>query len=256
MRLGILVMAYNAEKTIGSVLTRIPLETYELAHGIYVFDDASEDETQHVAENVQQSHSFGKKIRVFKHPHNLGYGGNQKYAYHFAEKNGLDVVVMLHGDGQYAPELLPKIYGPLLNGEADLVFGSRIMENPLKGKMPLHKFVGNKLLTKIQNILVGTRFSEFHSGYRAFRTACFSHIPLQNCTNGFHFDTQILILFHDRGFRIKETPIPTFYGNEISHVHIFSYGWNVLKEAASYRIHKKIGKKDTYLCSSQNRQSI
>jgi glycosyltransferase involved in cell wall biosynthesis len=247
MRLGILVLAYNAEKTIGSVLARIPMETYEKSYGIYVFDDASKDETQHVAENFRESHTRGEKIHVFKHPRNLGYGGNQKHAYHFAEKNGLDVVVMLHGDGQYTPELLPKIYGPLLDGEADLVFGSRIMGNPLDGGMPMHKYIGNRALTKIQNVLVGTRFSEFHSGYRAFRTACFSDIPLDACTDGFHFDTQILILFHDRKFRIKEIPIPTFYGDEISRVRIFSYGWNVLAEAARYRLKKTRGNTRTYL---------
>ncbi len=247
MRLGILVLAYHAEKTIGSVLARIPLETYQKAHGVYVFDDASQDETQHVIETFKTSHTFGEKIHIFKHPKNLGYGGNQKYSYHFAEQNGLDVVVMLHGDGQYTPELLPKIYGPIMDGEADMVFGSRIMGSPLSGGMPLHKFIGNRTLTAIQNTLVGAHFSEFHSGYRAFRTACFSSIPLDACTNGFHFDTQILILFHDRKFKIKEVSIPTFYGDEISRVRIFSYGLNVLKEAAKYRIKKTRGKSKTYL---------
>ena len=255
MRLGILVLAYNAEKTIGSVLARIPLETYEKAHGVYVFDDASRDETQHVAENFLKSHTFGEKIHVFKHAQNRGYGGNQKHAYHFAEKNGLDVVVMLHGDGQYTPELLPHIYEPILEGDADLVFGSRIMGNPLDGGMPVHKYLGNRTLTTIQNVLVGTHFSEFHSGYRAFRTACFLGIPLDACTDGFHFDTQILILFHDRKFRIKEIPIPTFYGDEISRVRIFSYGMNVLTEAARYRLKKIGGKNRTYLSPLQSNQT-
>jgi glycosyltransferase involved in cell wall biosynthesis len=238
MKLGILVLAYNAEDTIGSVLARIPEKTYQEAEGVFIFDDASQDQTSLVAQKIKATHTYGEKIHIFTHEQNKGYGGNQKFAYTHAIKNGLDVVVMLHGDGQYAPELLPQIYTPILNGQADLVFGSRISENPLRGKMPVHKFVGNILLTRIQNALVGSHFSEFHSGYRAFRTRCFADIPLEDCTNDFHFDTQILILFFDKGFRIHELPIPTFYGDEVSRVKIFSYGANVLREALYYRAAK------------------
>jgi glycosyltransferase involved in cell wall biosynthesis len=246
MGLGILVLAYNAEDTIGSVLTRIPEETYKKAKGVYVFDDASGDATVRVAETFKKNHKFGKKIHIFSHSKNLGYGGNQKYSYQFASKEGLDTVVMLHGDGQYAPELLPQVYNPILKGKADLVFGSRMKGNPLRGKMPLYKFFGNKVLTAIQNIIVGSNFSEFHSGYRAFRTSCLNSLPLEKCTNGFHFDTQILILFFDRNFKIIETSIPTYYGEEVSNVSSIPYGLNVLNESMKYRISKMDGKKGMY----------
>lgn len=242
MKLGILVLAYNAEDTIGSVLARIPEETYRESEGVYIFDDASTDQTSLVAQKFKVTHTYNEKIHVITHQKNKGYGGNQKFSYSYAIDKGLDVVVMLHGDGQYAPELLPKIYSPILRDDKDLVFGSRITDNPLGGKMPLHKFVGNIFLTKVQNAIVGSTFSEFHSGYRAFRTSCLKKIPLNACTDGFHFDTQILILFFSNGFRIHEIPIPTFYGNEISRVKIFSYGANVLKEALAFRVAKSLGK--------------
>ncbi|MDP2666482.1 MAG: glycosyltransferase family 2 protein [Candidatus Diapherotrites archaeon] len=234
MKLGILILAYQAEDTIASVLARIPEETFRAAEGIYIFDDASTDRTSDVACACARTHAFRNKIHVHTNPKNLGYGGNQKHAYRFALKNGLEAVVMVHGDGQYAPELLSQIYSPIMRGEADLVFGSRMTGNPLRGKMPLHKFIGNQALTQIQNLLVGSRFSEFHSGYRAFRTRCFQDIPLSECTSGFHFDTQILILFFDRHFRIHEVSIPTFYGDEISRVRIVSYGLRVIGEALKY----------------------
>lgn len=246
MRLGILVLAYNAEKTIGSVLAKISEETYQKAEGIYIFDDSSEDNTLKVAEAFKSTHKYGEKIHLISHPKNLGYGGNQKYSYRFAQKKGLDTVVMLHGDGQYAPELLLQIYYPILSGKADLVFGSRIKGDPLRGKMPLYKFLGNKVLTKIQNTIVGSNFSEFHSGYRAFRMDCLNKLPLEKCTNGFSFDTQILILFFDRGYKIVETSIPTYYGEEISHVKSIPYGLNVLSESLKYRIAKINGKKGKY----------
>lgn len=245
-QLGILVLAYHAEDTIQDVLRRIPEETYALAKGIYVFDDASKDATTATALAFKEKHPFGNKIHVTTHPKNLGYGGNQKYSYRFAQKEGLDAVVMLHGDGQYAPELLPQIYSPILQGNADLVFGSRMSGKPIAGKMPLHKFIGNVLLTRVQNLIAGTHFTEYHSGYRAFRTKCFDAIPLDACTNGFHFDTQVLILFHDRKFHIQEMPIPTFYGQEISRVKIFSYGLSVLRETAEYRVQKLLGQQGLY----------
>lgn len=246
MQLGILVLAYHAEDTIQDVLQRIPEKTYEQAKGIYVFDDASTDQTTARALAFKEIHSHGNKIHVMTHPKNLGYGGNQKYSYHFAQKEGLDAVVMLHGDGQYAPELLPQIYNPILEGNADLVFGSRMAGKPIAGKMPLHKFMGNIALTTMQNIIAGTNFTEYHSGYRAFRTKCLSAIPLDACTDGYHFDTQVLILFHDRRFHIQEMPIPTFYGNEISRVKIFSYGLHVLREVAEYRAQKLLGHQGLY----------
>lgn len=238
MRIGINILAYNAEDTIQNVLQRIPKQVYEQVQEITVFDDASQDGTAQAVMAAKQTLPFSEKIQVISHPSNLGYGGNQKFSYNHAIQKGLDVVVMLHGDGQYAPELLEKIYSPIVNGKADLIFGSRINGKPLKGKMPLHKFFGNIFLTRIQNFLVGSNFSEFHSGYRAFRVNCLAGIPLPKCTNLFHFDTQILILFFDRNFKIKEVTIPTFYGNEVSRVKIFSYGFKVLKEAVVYRLQK------------------
>ena len=147
---------------------------------------------------------------------------------------------MLHGDGQYAPESLPEMVGPLLAGEADAVFGSRIMVKGAarKGGMPLYKYVGNRVLTRFENAALGTHLSEFHSGYRAYSVEALKQIPFQQNSNGFNFDTQIIIQMHDAGMRIKEIPIPTFYGDEISYVAGMEYAADVTKDVIGYRLQK------------------
>ncbi len=240
MKLLIFIVAYNAEKHISKVLQRIPktiLDTYD--YEILIIDDSSKDKTFDVAKNFQSTHS-DINLKVLYNPINQGYGGNQKLGYHYAIKNGFDAVVLLHGDGQYAPEIMQDMVSPIEKGEAELVMGSRmiIKGGALKGGMPLYKFVGNKVLTTIQNKILKTNLTEFHSGYRAFSVKALADIPFERNTNGFDFDTLIIIQFILKQFNIKEIPIPTHYGDEICHVNGFEYAWQVSIFSLKSRLHK------------------
>jgi glycosyltransferase involved in cell wall biosynthesis len=234
-RIGILIVAYNAESTLRSVLHRIPEPIVEKIDEIFIFDDASPDDTHGVAKACQEELPHAK-LSVFKNPVNLMYGGNQSRGYQYAMERGLDIVVLLHGDGQYAPEVMQDLLTPLETGEADMVMGSRMMVKgaALCGNMPMYKYVGNKILSFIENKLIGTKFTEFHSGYRAYSLAAMRNIPLGRLTYNWHFDTQIIIEFVRKGFRIKEVPIPTYYGDEICHVNGIPYALNCTWEAVKY----------------------
>src|SRR5688500_14764323 len=241
-RIGILVVAYNAESTLRSVLHRIPEPIVEKIDEIFIFDDASADNTSGVAKACQEELPHAK-LSVFKNPVNLMYGGNQSKGYQYAMERGLDIVVLLHGDGQYAPEVMQDLLAPLENGEADMVMGSRMMVKgaALKGNMPLYKYVGNKVLTWMENRLIGTRFTEFHSGYRAYSVHALKDIPLDRMTHNWHFDTQIILEFLKRGYRIKEVPIPTYYGDEICHVNGIPYAMNCVRETLKYALTERWG---------------
>ena len=177
-------------------------------------------------------------MHIFKNKVNLGYGGNQKAGYKYAIKKGYDIVVLLHGDGQYAPEELAKLLKPLEEDKADMVFGSRMKGHPLKGGMPLIKFLGNKFLTYIENIFLDLDLSEYHSGYRLYSCHALKQIPFERCSSEFHFDTDIIIQYKIKGLKIAEIPIPTYYGKEISYVNIYKYGIDVLWSIISYKLHK------------------
>jgi 2-polyprenyl-3-methyl-5-hydroxy-6-metoxy-1,4-benzoquinol methylase len=237
-RIGVLVVAYNAASTLAKVLDRIPPEVRPDIEEVIVSDDHSEDSTYLVGLGYQQLSDL--PITMIRQPTNLGYGGNQKAGYELAIEHGLDIVVMLHGDGQYAPESLPEILAPLIAGEADAVFGSRtlIKGAARKGGMPIYKFVGNRILSRFENAALGTNLSEFHSGYRAYSVSALKQLPFEKNTDGFNFDTQIIIQLHDAGMRIAEVPIPTYYGDEICYVHGLAYAADVTKDVVTYRLQK------------------
>jgi glycosyltransferase involved in cell wall biosynthesis len=150
----------------------------------------------------------------------------------------IDVVVLLHGDGQYAPEYLPQMVQPIISGTADIVFGSRMMVrgNALKGGMPVYKFIGNKILTFWQNRMAGIRLSEWHSGYRAYSTRSLASTDFELNSDYFDFDTEIILQMIEANQRIVEIPIPTFYGDELSRVNGVKYGWRVAKHTALWRL--------------------
>lgn len=236
-RIGILVVAYNAESTLRTVLQRIPPEIMHKVEEIFVFDDASQDRTVEVGHDYKQA-TGDDKLSIFRNPVNLMYGGNQRCGYQYAIERGLDIVVLLHGDGQYAPEVMQDLLTPLEQGTADMVMGSRMLAPgaALRGKMPLYKFVGNRILTTIQNLLAGTHFSEFHSGYRAYSVHALRTIELDRLTTNWHFDTQIILQFLKQRYRVREVPIPTYYGDEICHVNGIPYALHCMREVLMYAL--------------------
>ena len=231
-RLLIFIVAYFAERTIEKVVRRIPvnlLDTYDVE--ILIIDDSSQDKTFAEGVSVARQKDILFKLTVLYNPVNQGYGGNQKIGYHYAIENGFDFVALLHGDGQYAPEMLGTLTEPLRVGEADAVFGSRMLvaKDALRGGMPLYKYFGNRILTAIQNRLLRIRLSEFHSGYRVYSVSAIKALPFERNSNAFHFDTEIIIQLVIAGKRIKEIPIPTYYGDEICRVNGLKYAFDVIK---------------------------
>lgn len=180
-RLLIFIVAYNAERHIEKVLDRIPKEKLnKYDYEILIIDDQSKDSTFERALAYQKAHPE-INLTVLYNPQNQGYGGNQKLGYHYAKIHQFDVVLLLHGDGQYAPEEFDRLVLPIVEGDADAVFGSRMLnkKDALKGKMPYYKFVGNIILTKMQNRILHTNLSEFHSGYRAYRVNALNRLPIE-----------------------------------------------------------------------------
>ncbi len=225
LRVAVFVVAYNAESHIEQTLRRIPPDLAKRLTSIYVIDDSSSDATSRTAADLK---SELPALEVFRTPYNQGYGGNQKLGYQYALKQGFDVVVLLHGDGQYAPEFLARMLAPFDDPETAAVFGSRMMVPGAarRGGMPLYKNVGNRILTFIENRLLDADLSEFHSGYRAYRVSALAALPFQYNTNDFHFDTEIIIQLLARKMKIVEVPIPTYYGDEICHVEGIPYAFN------------------------------
>lgn len=234
-RIGIFVVAYNAESTLVSVLDRIPPSIVEKVDQIFVFDDSSTDRTYEVGLAHRDTPAAAKLV-MRRNERNLMYGGNQKAGYRYAMEQGLDVVVLLHGDGQYAPEVMDRLLAPLESGEADMVMGSRMTEPGAarRGGMPAYKYVGNRVLTFIQNTLLGQRFSEFHSGYRAYSVAALRTVDLDGLTDSWHFDTEIILEFLGRRHRIVEVAIPTYYGDEICRVNGIPYAFHCVRVTAAH----------------------
>ncbi|MFJ8587584.1 methyltransferase domain-containing protein [Streptomyces sp. NPDC093595] len=239
-RIGILVVAYNAESTLEKTLDRIPADFRPRIAEILILDDASHDATFTAGCRWSQLAGMPPTV-VMRHTKNLGYGGNQKAGYALAAERGLDIIVLLHGDGQYAPELLPQMVEPLERGECEAVFGSRMMRprDALRGGMPAYKWLGNRILTRLENKLLGSSLTEFHSGYRAYRVDALRRLPIERNTDAFDFDTQIIVQMADAGMRIKEIPIPTYYGDEICYVNGLRYAKDVVKDVLEYRLARK-----------------
>ncbi len=231
IKLLIFIVAYNAEKTIESVIKRIPKLLFNKFNlEIIIIDDASQDSTPQISKKLKEFNKSNFKLNIFCNPVNQGYGGNQKIGYYYAIKNNFNYVVLLHGDGQYAPEELPKLLKDIETNKSDVVIGSRMIskKRALKGGMPLYKLIGNIILTKIQNFLLGSKLAEFHSGYRVYSVKSLKKIPFFLNTQDFHFDTEILIQFFLINSKITEVSIPTFYGDEICHVNGLKYAFNII----------------------------
>jgi glycosyltransferase involved in cell wall biosynthesis len=238
-RVLIFVVAYNAGKTIVDVVNRIPTEiSRDNEISLLIIDDCSQDATANIARK-HLSQGYWCDFEVLRNPVNQGYGGNQKIGYLYAAEREFDVVVLLHGDGQYAPELLPELLSPFSEETPpDAVFGSRMInrKDALRGGMPLYKFVGNQILTKVQNWLLNTSLSEFHTGYRIYSVAALRKLPIELNTNDFHFDTEIIVQLVFSDATVKELPITTFYGDEVCHVDGMQYALDVIKASIKARL--------------------
>ncbi len=238
-RIMVLVVAYNAGSTLEETLERIPKHFRDRIGEIVVADDASDDDTFERGTSWRDRNPE-TNTTVIRHLANRGYGGNQKVGYQMAIDRGFDVVVLLHADGQYAPECIESLVDPIIDGTADAVFGSRMMEPGAarRGGMPMYKFVGNKILTKVENTVLGSDLSEFHSGYRAYSVSALAELPFGANSDGFDFDTQIIVQLLDADKRILEVPIPTYYGDEICYVNGMAYARDVVKAVLTYRTTK------------------
>lgn len=238
LKVGVLIVAYNAESTLTQVLNRLPPTFCERVTRILVCDDASKDSTYQVGLGYQSQTAL--PLTVMRHPVNLGYGGNQKSGYRWAIEHGLDVVVLLHGDGQYAPEAIENLIAPFDDPDVDAVFGSRMMVpgEARRGGMALYKYLGNRILTTFENKMAGMRLTEWHSGYRAYRVSALDDIPFDHNSDGFDFDTQIILQLHEANRTIVEVPIATYYGDEICYVNGVKYARDVAAHVTRYRMHK------------------
>ncbi|MDP3025382.1 MAG: glycosyltransferase family 2 protein [candidate division Zixibacteria bacterium] len=229
LKVVVVMPAYNAAQTLAITYQNIPSQVVD---EVLLVDDASRDETVKIALDFH--------LKVVRHPHNVGYGGNQKTCYMEALRDGADIVVMLHPDGQYDPRLIPQIIEPIKEGKADFVLGSRLKQKggALKGGMPLYKFLANRFLTGVENLILGQKLSEMHTGYRAYSRSFLEKVPLLRNSNDFVFDSQIIaqaVVFKQR---IAEIPVSTKYFKEASSVNFkvsLIYGfktlWTVFKFA-------------------------
>ncbi|MFA5785641.1 MAG: glycosyltransferase family 2 protein [Actinomycetota bacterium] len=228
----VVMPAYNAAKTLQRTHAEIPPDVVD---EVILVDDGSSDETAEVARKL--------RLHVIRHPHNVGYGGNQRTCYMEALRRGADVVVMLHPDGQYDPSVLGDLVAPIADGQADFVIGSRmkIKGGARQGGMPRYKFLANKFLTFVENLVLGTRLSEFHSGYRAFSRRLLETVPFLRNSNGFVFDQQIVAQAVAFGFRIHEVPIRTRYFPEASSASFgqsMVYGLGTIWTMWRYLLHR------------------
>lgn len=208
----VLVMpAYQAERTLRQTVDDIPPDSVD---HVIVVDDHSHDATVAVAL------SLGLDVRT--RASNGGYGANQKTCYEEALRLGATVVALLHPDYQYDPRALPSLLAPILAGDADMTFGSRFTAgaDPRSGGMPSYRYYGNRLTTTVQNRLLGTKFTETHSGMRAYSRAVLTTVPISRFSDDFVFDTQMLVAVHRAGFRIREVPIPTRYTDDSSSISV------------------------------------
>jgi glycosyltransferase involved in cell wall biosynthesis/2-polyprenyl-3-methyl-5-hydroxy-6-metoxy-1,4-benzoquinol methylase len=210
-RVVITLPAYRAEHTLEKTVAEIPAG---VADELILVDDASPDGTVRVARELG--------IRVHIHHENRGYGGNQKTCYTEALQSGADIVVMLHPDYQYDPQAVPLLIAPILAGDADMTFGSRFagLGDPLRGGMPMYRYLGNRLTTTLENWMLGSRFTDMHSGLRAYTRKCLLSIPFLNYSDDFVFDSQFIVDAVTSGLRVVEVPIPTRYTKESSSISV------------------------------------
>lgn len=228
----VVMPAYNAEKTLEQTYQEIP---FDIVDHVILVDDKSSDET------VKKARELGIK-HIISHEINKGYGGNQKTCYDKALELKSDIVIMLHPDYQYTPKLIHAMAYVIADDVYQVVFGSRILgKGALRGGMPIYKYISNRVLTLIQNILMNNKLSEYHTGYRAFSSQVLKSIDYKKCSDNFVFDNQVIAQICDKGYEIAEVTCPTKYFPEASSIKLYNstvYGLGVLGVAFQYFLHK------------------
>lgn len=230
-RIAVVLPAYNAEKTVERTVAEIPAD---IVDDVILTDDASRDKTAELATKLG--------LHVIRHDKNRGYGGNQKTCYEAALSRGADIIIMLHPDYQYTPLLVTAMASMIAYDQYDCVLASRILGNgALKGGMPVYKYIANRFLTLVQNLLIGQKLSEYHTGYRAWSRAVIERLPLLSCSDDFVFDNQMIVQAVYFGFRIGEISCPTRYFDEASSINFrrsVVYGVGVLSTAMGFLLKK------------------
>jgi glycosyltransferase involved in cell wall biosynthesis len=229
----VIMPAYNAAQTLRKTYDEVMAQN--VVDAVIIVDDASQDETAAIARQLP-------KTIVETHPDNRGYGANQKTCYKLALENGADIIIMVHPDYQYTPMLIPAMASMIGNGLYDCVLGSRILGGyALRGGMPVWKYIANRFLTLSENILIGAKLSEYHTGYRAFSRRLLEKLPLEANSDDFVFDNQMLAQIVWRGCTIAEVSCPTKYFAEASSINFkrsIKYGFGCLKVALMFRLAK------------------
>jgi glycosyltransferase involved in cell wall biosynthesis len=240
-RVVIVMPAYNAARTLEDTFRAIPQGYYD---EIVVVDDHSGDETAELARRLN--------LKAIRHPHNVGYGGNQKTCYMEALRDGADIVIMLHPDGQYDPSIIPEMIQPIREGRADMVLGSRmaIPGGAARGGMPWWKRIANRFLTTCENLAMGRQFTECHTGYRAYSRRFLETVPFLRNANGFVFDTEVIFQAVHFGLPVVEVPVQTRYFADASSVNFRTsvvYGLGTLWTAVRFLLHRSgLLKSDTF----------
>lgn len=228
----VVLPAYNAGRTLEKTYAEIP---FDLVDDVVLVDDNSTDDTVAVGEKLGIRH-------IIRHEQNTGYGGNQKSCYKKALELGADMVIMLHPDYQYTPQLIPSMSYIIANDLYPVVLGSRILGNgALKGGMPLYKYIFNRMLTLFENIMLGQKLSEYHTGYRAFSAEVLRSLNLSANSDDFVFDNEMLAQIFMKGYAIGEVTCPTKYFEDASSINFrrsMKYGLGVLRVSLQYRFHK------------------
>lgn len=230
-KITVVMPAYNAERTLRRTVTEMP----DIVDSIIVVDDCSSDGTKEIAKSM--------KVKYIRHDKNLGYGGNQKTCFQAALATEGNIIVIIHPDYQYSPRLLTAICAMIISGHYDVILASRILgdQSSRKKSMPLWRYFANRVLTLTENIILWRKFSEYHTGYRAYTSEVIKTLPLSKNSDGFVFDNEILIQALYFGFRIGEVSCPTSYhaqSSSISFTESVKYGVGVIRTALIYRLQK------------------
>lgn len=228
----VVLPAYNSATTLAKTWNEIP---FDIVDEVILTDDASRDNTLQIADQLQIHH-------IIKHQQNKGYGANQKSCYQKALSLNADIIIMLHPDYQYTPKLIRAMVEIICSGIYPVVLGSRILgKGAIRGGMPIYKYVANRCLTLIQNLIMNQKLSEYHTGFRAYKRVVLEKINFNNCSDDFVFDNEIIAQIFYHNFEIAEITCPTHYDENSSSINFLrsvKYGWGVLKVSAEYRLAK------------------